>query len=87
MPELLKEIENRRANRALSEEKISTETIARIMTAATYAPSCFNSQSWRYLVVNDEQALVKVHEALTEGNYWAKKAPVMVVVTTKADLG
>jgi nitroreductase len=56
------------------------------MTAATYAPSCFNRQSWRYLVATGDQALAKVREALTEGNYWARKAPVMVVVTTKADL-
>ena len=86
MPELLEEIESRRANRALSEEKIPDETLARIMTAATYAPSCFNSQSWRYLVASDDSALVKMREALTEGNYWAQKAPVLIAVVTKADL-
>jgi nitroreductase len=82
---LLKEIEERRAYRALSEEKISAETITRTMTAATYAPSCFNSQSWRYLVATEDQALTKVREALTDGNYWANKAPVLVVVKTGQD--
>ncbi len=86
MSELLQEIEKRRANRALSEEKIPNETLARIMTAATYAPSCFNSQSWRYLVASDDGALAKMREALTEGNYWAQKAPVLIAVATKIDL-
>jgi nitroreductase len=86
MPELLKEIEKRRANRAMSDEQIPVETMARIMTAATLAPSCFNNQSWRFMVVNESGALAKAREALTDANYWAKKAPVLVVVVTKNDL-
>ena len=86
MSNLLKEIEKRRANRAISDNKIPAEILTRIMTAATYAPSCFNSQSWRFLVLTDDAALAKGREALTEGNYWAKKAPVLVAVTTRIDL-
>ena len=43
MSELIQEIEVRRAKRALSKKKIPSEVIGRIMTAATYAPSCVNS--------------------------------------------
>jgi nitroreductase len=43
MSELIPEIERRRAQRALSEKKIPSELVGRIMTAATFAPSCFNS--------------------------------------------
>jgi nitroreductase len=85
MSELIKEIVERRAKRALSEEKIPAETLARIMTAATFAPSCINSQSWRFLVATDDQALAKMREALAGGNYWAKKAPVLAAVVTKID--
>lgn len=85
MKELVNEIEQRRAKRALSEEKIPGDIISRIMTAATYAPSCFNNQPWRFLVVTDE-ALKKVHDALSGANYWVKKAPLIVVVVTKPDL-
>lgn len=83
---LMKEIENRRARRALSEEKIPDAVLKRLMTAATYAPSCFNSQSWRFLVATSDDALAKMHAALSQGNYWAKRAPVMVAVVTKPDL-
>jgi nitroreductase len=86
MENLIDEIEIRRAKRALSEKKIPDEIIHRIMTAATYAPSCFNNQSWRFLVATDDGALEKVHGALSGGNYWVKKASVVVVVATKPDI-
>ncbi len=35
------------------------------------------------MVVTGRGNLEKIHGALTEGNYWAKKAPVIIVVATK----
>ncbi len=86
MAGLLHEIETRRAKRALSEKKIPKEVVKRIMTAATYAPSCFNNQPWRFMVVTEEKRLEDMNAALSGGNYWAKKAPVIVAVITKPDL-
>jgi nitroreductase len=86
MSELIHEIEVRRANRALSEKKIPSQVVGRIMTAATYAPSCFNHQSWRFLVVLNEKALRKIHAALPDANYWVKKAQMVVAVVTKPGL-
>ena len=48
MGELIHEIEIRRAKRAIEEKEIPKEMMDRMMTAATYAPSCFNNQSWRF---------------------------------------
>jgi len=86
MIELIKEIEERRAKRALSEDKIPDECIQRIMTAATFAPSCFNNQSWRLIVITKKGVLEKIHNSLSKGNYWVKKAPLVIVVATKPDL-
>ena len=86
MASLLNEIEQRRARRALSDKKIPSAMMARLMKAATFAPSCFNSQPWRFMVVTDVGALGKLHGSLSGGNYWAKKAPLLVVVATKLDL-
>lgn len=83
MAGLLNEIDKRRAYRALSEKKISEEVIARLMKAATYAPSCFNSQPWRFMVVTDDAGLARLHGGLSGGNYWAKRAPLLIVVATK----
>ena len=84
--DLIPEIDQRRAKRALSEKKIPKDILDRIMTAAIFAPSCSNNQPWRFLVVTEEQPLNKIHQALSGGNYWAKKAPVIVAVVTKPDL-
>ena len=87
MEELIREITIRRANRALSDKKIPEDVLHRLMTAATLAPSCFNNQSWRFLVVTDEEALKELHGALSGGNYWVKTAPVVVVVATRLEFG
>jgi nitroreductase len=86
MAEILKEIAQRRARRAFSPEAIDRETLDRIFTAATYAPSCSNKQPWRFLICNEENGLEKARTALNGGNYWAKVAPVLVVITTRDDL-
>ena len=86
MEGLVHEINIRRAYRALSDKKIPGEVIQRIMVAATFAPSCSNNQSWRFLVATDDEALTKVFSALSGGNYWFKNAQAAVVVATKLEL-
>lgn len=86
MAEILKEINDRRARRGYSERPIDGEVLERIFTAATYAPSCSNKQPWRFLVCSENDALEKARAALNGGNYWAKVAPVLVVITTRDDL-
>lgn len=86
MKHLFSAIEQRRANRAYDRKKVPEEIIGRIMTAATYAPSCFNNQPWRFVVVKEDKPLKKLHEALSSGNYWMKDAPVIVIVATRPEL-
>ncbi|HUV06528.1 MAG TPA: nitroreductase family protein [Spirochaetia bacterium] len=86
MDELIKEIESRRARRALSATPVPREVTERIIRAAIYAPSCANNQSWRFVVVDGDVALEKVRDGLTGGNYWARESPLVVLVCTRADL-
>ncbi|WP_216664393.1 MULTISPECIES: nitroreductase family protein [unclassified Oceanispirochaeta] len=83
---ILKEIEERRALRALSEKKIPEELLLRVLEAATLAPSCANSQPWRFLVLNNPETLKIVKEHLAGGNYWGKKSPAVIAVITREDL-
>jgi nitroreductase len=87
MSGLIDEIDIRRAKRAIGDKKIPEDAIKRIITAATYAPSCSNNQSWRFLVAKNEEALKKVFDALSGGNYWFKNAQAAVVVATKLEFG
>jgi nitroreductase len=54
--------------------------LRRLFEAARWAPSSFNEQPWRFVVVTDPARRDAVAEALVEGNSWARRAPVLVVV-------
>ena len=87
MENLVPEIDKRRALRAIDERRpVPVEVIRRILTAATYAPSCGNMQPWRFVVASEEPALGLVKQGLSGGNYWAKKAPLIILVLTQVDL-
>ncbi len=86
MSETINEITVRRARRGLSEESIDRAVLERIFNAAILSPSCANKQPWRFMVCTTDGSIEKAREALLGGNYWAKKAPVLVVVMTSDDL-
>ncbi len=86
MDTIIQAIEARRARRALAERSVPKDALDRILTAATFAPSCMNKQPWRFLVADDPAALEKARAALSDGNYWARKAPVLIAAATKPDL-
>ena len=79
-------IESRRAKRALSPQPVSETDLNLLLEAAHLAPSCFNSQPWRFIVVNDKDLLDEIKEAMPGGNYWTRPAPVIIAVTSQRDL-
>ncbi|MEF8847556.1 MAG: nitroreductase family protein [Candidatus Thermoplasmatota archaeon] len=80
--ELLKK---RRAYRSLKKTKISKKTVVKLAEAARFSPSCFNNQPWRYVFVYNEEKLKQMHEALSKGNEWAKKASMIIAVFAKKE--
>jgi nitroreductase len=48
-------IHRQRACRAFTEEPVSDDVIARVLDAATFAPSAENRQPWEFVVVRDAQ--------------------------------
>ena len=72
----------RRARRALSPAPLPVEDLRLVVEAATLAPSCFNNQPWRIIVVTGEK-LEKVKRALSRGNAWAQRAPAIVVLVAR----
>jgi len=86
MNNLVQEIDNRRAYRSLSVDPIPEDTIQRVLQAATLAPSCYNNQPWRFVAVRDPVTLEAIKAQLSEGNVWAKTAPLIILACTKASL-
>lgn len=82
---MLKQIESRRAFRALSPVPIDREVLVRLAEAAHLAPSCANSQPWRIVTAVGPARLEALKAALTPGNYWAKAAPAIAAFVTKAE--
>lgn len=80
-------IENRRAYRSLESIEIDDKLINDLAHVAQIAPSCSNSQPWRFVFVYDKEKLEKLFSILTPGNKWVEKASMMIAVfsTPKGD--
>lgn len=52
--DLFSVVERQRAYRAFSDDPVDDETIGRVLSAATFAPSAENKQPWEFIVVRDD---------------------------------
>ena len=82
---VLETINKRRAYRSLDKTPISDEIISDLVESARLSASCFNNQPWRYVFVYDSKVLSKMHEALSSGNEWAKRASMIIAVCSKKE--
>lgn len=79
-------ITQRRALRSLGKVEITRDLIHSLAQTAGLAASCANNQPWRFVFVFEEKKLQELFESLSPGNYWAKKASLMVAVLTQKEL-
>ncbi|MBN2460697.1 MAG: nitroreductase family protein [Candidatus Cloacimonetes bacterium] len=75
----------RRAFKNLVRMPIAPDVIEELQKAAQLAPSCFNRQPWRYVMVNDNETLNQLREVYSEGNEWAYNASLVVAVVSRKD--
>jgi nitroreductase len=62
------------------------ESLASLLEAARWAPSCFNDQPWYFLVARreDGEEFQRMLECLSEGNrVWARNASVLMITATR----
>ncbi len=83
--DILPELVARRAFRSIATDPLPADQVQRLLDAAVLAPSCFNFQPWRMIAVTGE-TLPALREALSEGNKWGTRAPLIVVFATKPSL-
>jgi len=79
-------LRKRFAWRALSPQPVEPEKLAALLEAARLSASCMNNQPWRFLVMDEPEALEKGRAALAEGNSWARTAPVLLAGFSRNDL-
>lgn len=81
--EVAEAVEVRRARRALSERRIEDEKVKAIVRAVRLSASCFNNQPWRLVLCVGQESLGAVKAALSKGNAWATRAPMIIAVAAK----
>ncbi|OGS41494.1 MAG: hypothetical protein A3K67_01425 [Euryarchaeota archaeon RBG_16_62_10] len=81
--EVAEAIRTRRAKRALQERALEDDKVEALIEAARLSASCFNNQPWRLVFCRGQEALAAVKAAMSKGNEWTSKAPLIIVVTAK----
>lgn len=80
---ILSEIKTRFSNRALTEKNVPLEAYEAMVEAASFAPSCFNEQPWRFYIARGERK-EKLLQTLTPMNReWACRADALVLTVSK----
>lgn len=79
MNETLKTIFARCSVRAFTDEKVKPEDVEMLLRAAMAAPSAKNGRPWRFVVVDDRQALEGLAEALPYAKM-LRTAPLAIAI-------
>lgn len=77
--DLFQAIHGRRSIRSYTEEKVSKEDLKKILSAGMSAPSAMNCQTWRFVVLEGEEARKKA-ASINEYAFMAEKAPLAILV-------
>ena len=82
---LINIIARRVSCRAYKSDPVPQEHLVHILEAARLAPSACNKQPWRFVAVQEKTLLEKIQGTFSDGNYWAKKAPMVIAAWTHLD--
>ncbi len=85
MNHVLENIITRRSVRSFTDQAIKQEDLDQIITAAIYAPSGMNRQSWHFTVLRNKEKIQALYELmgkhLGNQNYNFYNAQVMIIVS------
>ena len=84
--EFLKLLKKRLACRAISAKPVDPAHKRALMEAAQLSASCMNNQPWRFLMLDEAEALEEGRSALSPGNAWARTAPLLIAGFSRSDL-
>lgn len=80
---ILPQIKTRFSARALNGQPLSQDVLNSLVEAASFAPSCFNEQPWRFVVATGKR-FNSMLSTLTEKNQsWAKAAGALLLLISK----
>ncbi|MGI6011464.1 MAG: nitroreductase family protein [Ruminococcus sp.] len=85
--DLIQGIRERRSIRKFEDKPVSRELIKEIVETASYAPSWKNTQTWRYIVVDNKEILKRISSeecmmGFAHNGEIVAKTPALVVLTS-----
>lgn len=83
---MLKEIKQRHSPLLFKKKIVSATILKRCLEAARWAPSCFNKQPWKFVLVQGPNRIKKLSSAFPRGNHWAIKAPLVGFIVSEPKL-
>jgi nitroreductase len=81
--EVSEAIRIRRARRAIDAKPLESEKVDALIEAMRLSASCFNNQPWRVTLCMGTEALPSIRTALSKGNIWATRAPLIMVISAR----
>jgi len=78
-------IYQRRSYRSLDPIQIDKDLITELAECAQLAPSCKNSQPWRFIFVYDKNQLQNLFSSAIPGNQWIKRASMIIAVFSRLE--
>jgi len=70
--------------RAFQEKPVPEEKLMRLFEAARWAPSAFNHQPWRFILLTSQEDKERFYPCISEGNLaWCRKVPVLVLIISE----
>jgi len=76
---MLKEIKLRHSTRKFTDQKVSKQTLQKLLRSAMQAPTALNEQPWRFIVVTDKSILQTISKYSKYTGFIAK-APSAIIV-------
>ena len=82
----MEEIENWSSVKKYTDKEIKEETLEKIFDLTTNAPTAFNLQPYRFIVLDSEEAKEKAVQAAIPANKWIQHADKITVLIGFEDL-
>ena len=84
--DVLEAINKRRANRSFDPIEVTDDLVRDLASVAQIAPSCLNSQPWRFIFIYGKENIEKILPALSKRNQvWIKHASLIIAVFSKVN--
>jgi len=83
---MIKEIKNRYSPVLFKKKAIPKKVLIRCLEALRWAPSCFNNQPWKLVLVEGSRRIAKLANCFPRGNHWVLKTPLVGFVVSEPKL-